>query len=373
MIRRVAHCATREVLRPRERVVPAGLSSTSMQEFLSAILAGASGEELAAIPIPESYRAAFVRRDEQAMFEGLESEDKDPRKSLHVGEVATPELAPDEAYIAVMASAINFNTVWTSIFEPLPTFGFLDRLGREGVWGARHALDDHVVGSDASAVVLQVGSAVRMLEAGRQGHRPLQLRRRPEPDRPRRLDAGRQPAHLGLRDQLRRPGRPGRGQGQPADAQAGPPVVGGGGRQRPVQLDLLPDAGVAQRGPDHPGRQGAGVGRLGRPRRLRRAVLPQRRGHAGGRGVLASPRSTCSTTWASRRSSTARRPTTGSGRTSTPRTSRSGAAWARTSAAWSATTSTSCSSTPVARPWAPRCSRPSGAAPSSPVRRPRAT
>ncbi len=34
-----------------------------------------------------------------------------------------------------MASAINFNTVWTSIFEPLPTFGFLDRLGKECLWG----------------------------------------------------------------------------------------------------------------------------------------------------------------------------------------------------------------------------------------------
>ena len=34
-----------------------------------------------------------------------------------------------------MASAINFNTVWTSIFEPLPTFGFLDRLGKESVVG----------------------------------------------------------------------------------------------------------------------------------------------------------------------------------------------------------------------------------------------
>ncbi len=57
-----------------------------------------------------------------------------PRKSLHVGDVPLPELAPNEVYIAIMASSINFNTVWTSIFEPLPTFGFLDRLGTESVW-----------------------------------------------------------------------------------------------------------------------------------------------------------------------------------------------------------------------------------------------
>ncbi len=61
----------------------------------------------------------------------------------------TPALAPDEVYVAVMASSINFNTVWTSIFEPLPTFAFLDRLGKESEWAARHALDYQVVGSDA--------------------------------------------------------------------------------------------------------------------------------------------------------------------------------------------------------------------------------
>jgi crotonyl-CoA reductase len=137
-----------------------------MQEILDAIQSGASGEDLAALPIPESYRAAHVLREDVAMFEGVASEDKDPRKSIRIGDVPTPELAPDEVYLAVMASAINFNTVWTSIFEPLPTFGFLDRLGREGKWGARHAQPFHAIGSDASAVVLRVGSAVRNWKPG---------------------------------------------------------------------------------------------------------------------------------------------------------------------------------------------------------------
>ena len=83
-----------------------------------------------ALPVPESYRGMVVRADETAMFDGLASRDKDPRKSLHVQEVPTPELGPGEALIAVMASAINYNTVWTSIFEPVSTFGFLKRYGR---------------------------------------------------------------------------------------------------------------------------------------------------------------------------------------------------------------------------------------------------
>src|SRR5579872_286991 len=137
-----------------------------MERFREAILEGAAGEDIAAIPVPESYRAAFVRKDETDMFAGLASKEKDPRKSIHVDEVPVPELAPDECYVAVMASAINFNTVWTSIFEPLPTFGFLARLGRESRWGARHDLPYHVVGSDASGVVIRVGSAVRNWKPG---------------------------------------------------------------------------------------------------------------------------------------------------------------------------------------------------------------
>lgn len=139
-----------------------------MQEVLDALAAGASSEDFAAITIPESFRAAFVKRDEVDMFEGVASEHKDPEKSLHVDEVPTPELAPDEVYLAVMASSINFNTVWTSIFEPLPTFGFLDRLSRESEWARRHALPYHVIGSDASGIVLKVGSAVRNWKPGDQ-------------------------------------------------------------------------------------------------------------------------------------------------------------------------------------------------------------
>lgn len=142
------------------------MPSDATRHILEAVESGAGGDELAALPVPDPYRAAFVRRDEVEMFEGLASEDKDPRKSLHVDEVPLPELAPDEAYVAVMASAINFNTVWTSIFEPLPTFAFLDRLGKESEWGRRHALGYHIVGSDAAGVVLRVGSAVRNWKSG---------------------------------------------------------------------------------------------------------------------------------------------------------------------------------------------------------------
>ncbi len=137
-----------------------------MQHILDAIQSDASSDDFANLAIPESYRAVHVLKSEQEMWAGVAASDKDPRQSLHVGEVPTPELAPDEVYLAVMASSINFNTVWTSIFEPISTFGALARLGRESEWAKRHDLAHHVVGSDASGVVLRVGSAVRNWKPG---------------------------------------------------------------------------------------------------------------------------------------------------------------------------------------------------------------
>ncbi|MGZ4498136.1 MAG: crotonyl-CoA carboxylase/reductase [Nocardioides sp.] len=142
-----------------------------MKDILEAILARESGTdvpagEFASLPVPEHYRGVTVHKDEAGMFEGLASRDKDPRASLHVEDVATPELGPGEALVAVMASAINYNTVWTSIFEPVSTFTFLERYGRLSPLSKRHDLPYHVVGSDLAGVVLRTGPGVHAWKPG---------------------------------------------------------------------------------------------------------------------------------------------------------------------------------------------------------------
>jgi NADPH:quinone reductase-like Zn-dependent oxidoreductase len=82
----------------------------STQQILAgAHVEGRGAEEFAKPEIPDHYRAATVHKDEVEMFEGLASKDKDPRKSLRVEDVAVPELGLGESYVAVMASAINYN------------------------------------------------------------------------------------------------------------------------------------------------------------------------------------------------------------------------------------------------------------------------
>ncbi len=137
-----------------------------MKDILDAVLTAAPAADFAALPVPESYRAVTVHADEVAMFEGRASRDKDPRESLHVEEVPTPELGPGEALVAVMASAINYNTVWSAIFEPVPTFSFLQRYGRLSPLSKRHDLPYHVLGSDLSGVVLRTGPGVHAWQPG---------------------------------------------------------------------------------------------------------------------------------------------------------------------------------------------------------------
>jgi crotonyl-CoA reductase len=137
-----------------------------MQEILKAIMDDADSETFANLKIPATYRAAHILKSEETIFAGVASKDKDPRKTVHIGQVPTPELAPDECLVAVMASSINFNTVWSAIFEPVSTFGALARLARESEWAKRHDLDYHVLGSDAAGVVLRVGTAVRNWKPG---------------------------------------------------------------------------------------------------------------------------------------------------------------------------------------------------------------
>ncbi len=139
----------------------------TLRTLLDAALSSeADPGDIAALPLPATMRAAVVRKDEVGMFDGMTSDEKDPRKSLHVDEVAVPELGPNEVLIAPMASALNFNTVWTSIFEPLSTFGFLERYGRESALAKRHDLDYHIVGSDAAGVVVRVGPGVTRWRPG---------------------------------------------------------------------------------------------------------------------------------------------------------------------------------------------------------------
>jgi crotonyl-CoA reductase len=67
----------------------------SIQATREAILGGVRGPDIGGLALPESVLAAFTRKDEQDMFEGMDAPERDPRKSLHVEEVPLPPLGPN--------------------------------------------------------------------------------------------------------------------------------------------------------------------------------------------------------------------------------------------------------------------------------------
>ena len=101
-----------------------------MQEILDAILSGRTPEHSPGWPSPRPTGPSTVHKDEATCSRASRAATRTRASRCTSTTCPMPELGPGEALVAVMASAINYNTVWTSIFEPVSTFGFLERYGR---------------------------------------------------------------------------------------------------------------------------------------------------------------------------------------------------------------------------------------------------
>ena len=82
----------------------------------------------------------------------------EPRDAIRDEVLDVPEIAPDEALVAVMAAGVNFNNVWAARGMPI------DVTKTQARWG--EPTDFHIVGSDASGIVYAVGSDVTGLSVG---------------------------------------------------------------------------------------------------------------------------------------------------------------------------------------------------------------
>jgi crotonyl-CoA reductase len=153
-----------------------------VQKILDAILSGtATGPTTLALDIPDPTARSTVHKDEVGDVRGLSPPRRTPAASLHVEDVALPELGPGEALVAVMASAVNYNTVWTSIFEPVSTFGFLERYGRTNPLPSVTTCPT-TSSAPTSPASCCAPAPASQVEARRRGRRALPVRRARVPD-----------------------------------------------------------------------------------------------------------------------------------------------------------------------------------------------
>ena len=257
-----------------------------MQNILDAILAGdATADDFADLELPESYRAAFVHKDEVDMFEGLTAKEKDPRKSLHVDDVAAARARPGrgargrDGQRHQLQHRVDLD-LRAGLHLRLPR-----ALRPQSELAKRHDLPYHVVGSDLAGVVLKTGPGVTKWKPGDRvvahclsveleapdGHNDTMLD-------PEQRIWGFETNFGGLADiaMVKANQLMPKPEHLTWEEAASPGLV---------NCTAYRQLGLQERRRHEAGRQRPDLGRLRRPRRLRDAVRPQRRRHPGLRGL----------------------------------------------------------------------------------------
>jgi crotonyl-CoA carboxylase/reductase len=82
----------------------------------------------------------------------------EPEAAIHDEVIEVPRAGPGEALVMVMAAGVNFNNVWAARGIPV------DVTKTQARWG--EPTEFHIVGSDASGIVYEVGSGVTNVKVG---------------------------------------------------------------------------------------------------------------------------------------------------------------------------------------------------------------
>ena len=77
-----------------------------------------------------------------------------------------PSISPDEVLIEVKASALNYNSIWSSLAHPVDPFNLISGFVKRNPVYADHEKAFAIFGSDASGVVVGLGEAVTELNIG---------------------------------------------------------------------------------------------------------------------------------------------------------------------------------------------------------------
>ena len=82
----------------------------------------------------------------------------EPKQAFRVEKIEIPALKPDEVWVYVMATGINFNNVWAALGSPINVIAVRQKANFD-------ASDFHIGGSDASGIVYAVGSEVKSVKS----------------------------------------------------------------------------------------------------------------------------------------------------------------------------------------------------------------
>lgn len=127
---------------------------------------GLSTKDYANLPIPSMMSALTLQVEDEKYAQSIDPALRRPSQFLHYSQVPTPMPQVGEVLVAVMAAGINYNNVWSSIFQPGSPFQYLRQYAGLRQSNRRHLQPFMVLGSDACGIVLRVGSGVENCQPG---------------------------------------------------------------------------------------------------------------------------------------------------------------------------------------------------------------
>ena len=93
-------------------------------------------------------------------------DERKPSMGIKKLSVPIPDLMPGEVLVEVYASALNYNSIWSSLAHPVSPFQLINSHVKRNPCDKDHIQPFAIFGSDASGVIKKVGSSVTLWKEG---------------------------------------------------------------------------------------------------------------------------------------------------------------------------------------------------------------
>jgi len=107
-----------------------------------------------------------VTKEKLAQLIKIPLEQRKPSDGVELLDVAIPKLLDDEVLIEVKSSALNYNSIWSSLAHPVTPFQLINQHISRNKRDANHLQDYAIFGSDASGIIVEVGKNVSKFNEG---------------------------------------------------------------------------------------------------------------------------------------------------------------------------------------------------------------
>ncbi len=107
-----------------------------------------------------------ANKDFSSKMSKIDLNKKKPSDGIKKLDVDIPKLNSDEVLIKVKSSALNFNSIWSSLSYPISPFQLINRHVQRNPTAKDHLQDYAIFGSDAAGVISEVGENVKKWKIG---------------------------------------------------------------------------------------------------------------------------------------------------------------------------------------------------------------